>query len=90
LPYVKTGESADPEFRRRRASKAVAASRDPFAKIRRTRDPVLAAELSAYARERAAAILAEGGYPPEVLAEVAAIIGPITVRPKAPAAADEA
>lgn len=59
-----------------------AASRNPFAKICRTADPMLAAQISEAAQKRARELVAEGPIPPEVLAKVAAIIGPIEVRPK--------
>jgi hypothetical protein len=52
---------------------------DPFAKLRRVRDPELAAEIADAAIRRARELLAEQPIPPEVLAKIAAILGPIKV-----------
>jgi hypothetical protein len=51
----------------------------------RVKDPVLAAEIAAGAQRRVRELMAEGPPPQEVVAKVAALIGPIRIAPKDPA-----
>lgn len=53
MSYSQTGMLADPDYRREKARRAAAASRDPCRALARMGDPVAAARLAVAAAERA-------------------------------------